>query len=35
VLLDDFVQVKRVGPDLLVAEGVETKHALAFRDNCR
>jgi hypothetical protein len=30
-----FVQVKHVGPDLLVAEGVEAKHALAFRDHCR
>jgi hypothetical protein len=33
VLLDDLVQVKPVGPDLLVAEGVEAEHALAFRDD--
>jgi hypothetical protein len=33
VLLHDLVQVKRVGLDLLVAEGLEAEHALAFRDN--
>ena len=32
VLLDDVVQVKRFGPDVLVAESLEAEHLLALRD---
>ena len=34
-LLDDLVQTERVGPDLLVAEGIEAKDALALGDEGR
>jgi hypothetical protein len=32
VLLDNLVEAERVGPELFVAEGVETKNALALGD---
>ena len=33
VLLDDLVHAERVGPELLVTEGLESKDALAFRNH--